>query len=66
MANITEGKRYMHIRKQTVYTVLYLGSMEKDGSPCVVYTEAGADNTDSTVWVRPLSEFKERFERIKP
>jgi hypothetical protein len=51
---------WTHRKTQNRYKILHIALMEKTHSPCVVY----ASISDFTVtWVRPLSEFKERFYR---
>lgn len=41
--------------KGGIYTVIAVGKVEKDQTPCVVYQSLA----DGQVWVRPLSEWEE-------
>lgn len=59
--NVIELKKYKHLAKGDIYLVLHVAKMEKDEEPCVVYE--GTDDIRQ-VWVRPLSEFKTRFEKV--
>lgn len=60
--NVLEGKKYKHKVKGTVYLVLHIAQMEVDEAPCVVYKDTSEELLP--IWVRPLDEFKTRFERV--
>lgn len=48
------GTRWRHY-KGGIYTVIAVGKVEKDQTPCVVYQCLA----DGQVWVRPLYEWQE-------
>lgn len=61
--NIEEGGVYLHKKKQDLYTVLHIGRDEATDNSVAIYQRTNV--IDATIWVRPLNEFKERFERWK-
>jgi hypothetical protein len=57
-AMFTDGQLFEHIVTRRIYRFVCLASRESDEECMVVYAP---DNGVSINWVRPLSEFKERF-----
>jgi len=60
--NVVEGQRYVHKTKSMEVTVLHIARMHTDETACVVYHQHGIGES---VVVRPLDEFKVKFERKK-
>lgn len=52
----TNHPSHTHKAKQTQYTLLHTAKRESDGAEMAVYIDGS-----SQVWVRPMSEFQEKF-----
>lgn len=52
--------RYRHLKTGGLYEFLTLASMEDDGKGVAVYQSVESGR----VWVRPLSEFAVKFEKV--
>lgn len=59
--NVMVGFHYRHIKSRKVYQVINLAFWEPTTEPVVVYRTLN-DLNAKPIWVRPLSEFKEKFE----
>lgn len=61
---IETSRRYRHIKRGHHYRALHeIALREADCVPLVVYQRVAVE-IDDTVWVRPLTEFLERFEVV--
>ncbi len=54
------GANYKHYKGE-IYFIRNIALLEKDHTPMVVYS---AINDPLIIWVRPLSEFEEKFTLI--
>nr|DAS19908.1 MAG TPA: Protein of unknown function (DUF1653) [Caudoviricetes sp.] len=52
----TNHPSHTHKAKQTQYTLLHTAQLEIDGTEMAVYIDES-----SQIWVRPMSEFQEKF-----
>lgn len=52
----TNHPSHNHKTKQTQYTLLHMAKRESDGEEMAVYIDE-----NNQVWVRPMSEFQEKF-----
>lgn len=57
----TVGKVYQHRKRGCEYVVLAIAKMESDGATAIVYREI---EFPCRTWVRPSSEWWERFMRV--
>lgn len=65
-ATIDQSRRYRHVVTRDHYRALHpIVVREADLAPLVVYQRVDIEN-DDTIWARPLMEFLERFEVVKP
>jgi hypothetical protein len=65
---VAAGKIYQHKARGNTYKVLCRANMECDGSFVVVYQhfDVLTNQLSEYIWVRPLSEFKEKFIEYEP
>lgn len=57
------GTVWRHV-KGAVYVVSEHGLLEATLEPCISYYGAG-DDRDWVIWVRPVSEFRARFSKVR-
>lgn len=51
------SRLYKHKKTGVIYEFMLLARREADGADCAVYRSTATN----TVWVRPLSEFNDKF-----
>jgi hypothetical protein len=57
---ILPKSRWLHKKGGGVYTVMHLGILESTHTLMVIY-----QGKDEVIWIRPYTEFNDRFELIQ-